>query len=131
MHQPSGLTVPSTVWQAFGAVKSLQLLHFCSPFGVSWYLTTVCAILAACAGWLAAASIVAAPLAQIALPNKERLEISADVMLRTFVMVVSLELITNGDSRKTLDPAHTSALSATLENCRDGVDQTPMLDNRN
>ena len=114
MHQPSGLTVPSTVWHAFGAVKSLQLLHFCSPFGVSWYLTTVCAILAACAGWLAAASIVAAPLAHIAPPNKERLEIRADVMLRTFVMIISLELITNGDSRKTLDPAQTSAVSATL-----------------
>jgi hypothetical protein len=93
MHQPSGLTVPSTVWQAFGAVKSLQLLHFCSPFGVSWYLTTVCAILAACAGWVSAAtSIVAAPLAHIAPPNNERLEICTDVMLRTFVMMISLEL---------------------------------------
>ena len=76
----------------------------------------------------ATASIVAAPLAHIAPPNKERLEIRADVILQTFVMIVSLELVTNGDSRKTLDPAQTSALSATLENCRDGVDQTPMLD---
>jgi hypothetical protein len=131
MHQPSGLTVPSTVWQAFGAVKSLQLLHFCSPFGMPWYLTTVCAILAACAGWLAAASIVAAPLAHIALSNRERLEICADVMLRTFVMIISVELITNGDFRKSLDPAQTSALSATLKNCRDGVDQIRILDNRN
>jgi hypothetical protein len=74
---------------------------------------------------------VAAPLAHIALPNNERLEIAADAMLRTFVMIISLELITNGDSRKTLDPAPTSALSATLENCRDGVDQTRISGNRN
>jgi hypothetical protein len=86
-------------------------------------LTTLCEILAACAGWVSAAtSIVAAPLAHIAPPNNERLEIRADVMLRTFVMIISLELIANGDPRKTLDPAQTSALSATLENCRDGVD---------
>ena len=131
MHQPSGLTVPSTVWQAFGAVKSLQLLHICSPFGESWYLTTVCAILAACAGWLAAASIVAAPLAHIAPPNNERLESRTGGILRTFVMIISLELMAYGDSRKTLDLAQTNALSATLEYCRDGVDQTPVLENRN
>jgi hypothetical protein len=112
-------------------VKSLQLLHFCSPFGVPWYLTTVCAILAACAGWLAAASIVAAPVAHIALPNKVRLETSADAILQTFVMIISLELIKNGDSRKTLDPVQTSAFSATLENCRDSVDQIPVLENCN
>jgi hypothetical protein len=78
-----------------------------------------------------AASIVAAPPAHIALPNKERLEICADVILRTFDMIISLELIANGDSRKTLDLAQTSAFSATLENCRDGVDQTPVLENCN
>jgi hypothetical protein len=64
-------------------------------------LTTLCEILAARAGWVSAAtSIVAAPLAHIALPNKERLETCTDVILRTFVMVISLELIANGASRK-------------------------------
>ena len=48
----------------------------------------------------ATASIVAAPLAHIAPPNKERLETCTDVILRTFVMVISLELIANGTSRK-------------------------------
>jgi hypothetical protein len=76
-----------------------------------------------------AASIVAAPPAYIAPPNSERLESRAGVILRTFDMIISLELIANGDSRKTLDPAQTSAFSATLENCRDGVDQTPVLEN--
>jgi hypothetical protein len=56
-------------------------------------LTTLCEILAACAGWVTAAtSIVAAPLAHIAPPNNERLETCTDVMLRTFVMIISLEL---------------------------------------
>jgi hypothetical protein len=47
MHQAFGLMVPSTVWHVLGATKSLQLLHICSPFGESWYLTTLCEILAA------------------------------------------------------------------------------------
>jgi hypothetical protein len=79
----------------------------------------------------AATSIVAAPLAYIAPPNKERLESCADVILQTCVTIISLELIANGDSRKTLDPAQTSAFSATLENCRNGVNQTPVLENCN
>jgi hypothetical protein len=107
MHQPFGLMVPSTVWHAFGAVKSLQLLHICSPFGESWYLTTFCEILAARAGRVAA-SIVAAPLVHIAAPNKERLESRGGVILRTFVIVIS-----------------------SRENCRDATDQTPALENRN
>lgn len=41
----------------------------------------------------AATSIVAAPLAHIALPNNERLESRADVILRTCVIIISLELI--------------------------------------
>jgi hypothetical protein len=130
MHQPFGLMVPSTVWHAFGAVKSLQLLHICSPLGESWYLTTVCEILAARAGWLAA-SIVAAPLAHIAPPNKERLETCTVVILQTFVIIISLEPMANGDSRETLDPARTGALSATLENCREHADQIPVLKNCN
>src|ERR1700723_1563106 len=104
MHQPFGLIVPSTVWQAFGAVKSLQLLHICSPFGESWYLTTLCEILAACAGRMAA-SIVAAPLAHIPPPNKERLETCTDVNLQTFDMIFSNEMTANSNFRKTLDPA--------------------------
>ena len=78
-----------------------------------------------------AASIAAAPLAHIAPSNKERLETCTDVILRTFIMIISLELMANGDSRKTLDPAQTSALSASLENCRDGADRTPVLENCN
>jgi hypothetical protein len=35
---------------------------------------------------------VAAPLAHIAPPNNERLEICTDLMLRTFVMIMSFEL---------------------------------------
>jgi hypothetical protein len=111
MHQPFGLTVPSTVWHAFGAVKSLQLLHICSPFGESWYLTTVCEILAARAVWVAA-SIVAAPLAHIAPPNMERLEIRTRVILPTFVMIISLELIAR-------------------ENCRDSLNQIPVSEKCN
>ena len=38
----------------------------------------------------AIASIVAAPLAHIAPPNKERLETGADVILRTFVIIITL-----------------------------------------
>jgi hypothetical protein len=72
---------------------------------------------------------VAAPLAQIAPPNKERLETCTDVILQTFVIIISLEVTANGNSRKTLDPARTSAFSAGLEDCRDGVDQTPVLEN--
>jgi hypothetical protein len=95
-------------------------------------LTTLCEILAACAGRVSAVtSIVAAPPAHIAPPNKERLESRADVILQTSVMIISLELIANGDSRKTLDPAQISAFSATLENCRNGVNQTPVLESCN
>jgi hypothetical protein len=45
VHQPCGLTEPSTTWQAPAAVgvlpgiKNVQLLHFWSPFGLSWYFT--------------------------------------------------------------------------------------------
>jgi hypothetical protein len=37
----------------------------------------------------------------------------------------------NGDSLKTLEPAQISASSAGLEDCRDGIEQTPMLENWN
>jgi hypothetical protein len=95
-------------------------------------LTTLCEILAARAGWVSAAtSIVAAPLAHIAPPNNERLEICTDVMLRTFVMIISLVADCNGDPRKTLDPAKIDAFSATRENYRYGADQTPVPENCN
>jgi hypothetical protein len=47
---------------------------------------------------------VAALLAHIAPPNNERLEICTDLILRTFVMIISLEL----------------TATATLENSRSG-----------
>jgi hypothetical protein len=78
-----------------------------------------------------AASIVAAPLAHIAPPNKERLETCTDVTLQTFIMIISHEMTENGDSRKTLDLTQTYAFSASLENCRDGIDRTPMLESCN
>lgn len=43
VHQPCGLIEPSTTWQVPLAVAVLpgtnnaQLLHFWSPFGLSWY----------------------------------------------------------------------------------------------
>ena len=67
----------------------------------------------------------------MAPPNKERLETCTDVILQTFIMIIFLELMANGDSRKTFDLAPTSAFSASLETRRDGVDQTLMLKNCN
>lgn len=38
MHQPSGLTRPSTILQVLVSARNCwQLLHFCSPLGRSWY----------------------------------------------------------------------------------------------
>ena len=78
-----------------------------------------------------AASIVAAPLAHIAPPNKERLETCTDVTLQTLIMIISHEMTENGDSRKTRDLTQTNTFAASLENCRDGIDRTPMLENCN
>src|SRR5665213_3168667 len=50
MHQPCGLTVPSTVLQDEGGSNCTQFSQRCSPFGVSWYFTIFCETLAACAG---------------------------------------------------------------------------------
>jgi len=98
MHQPFGLMVPSTFWHEFGATKSLQLLHIWSPFGVSWYLTTLGAILAARAGRTAAvANIVAVPLAHTAPANKERLDIRTGPVLLVFFMILVLALTANFD----------------------------------
>jgi len=47
VHQPCGLIEPSTTWQVPSAVgvlpgtNNLQLLHFWSPFGLSWYFMAV------------------------------------------------------------------------------------------
>jgi len=41
VHHPSGLNSPSTRWHVFFAeLKLMQLLHFCVPFGCSWYFTS-------------------------------------------------------------------------------------------
>lgn len=43
VHHPSGLTLPSTSLQVFdSAMKFVQLLHFCSPFGLVWYWALAC-----------------------------------------------------------------------------------------
>jgi hypothetical protein len=112
-------------------VKSLQLLHICSPFGESWYLTTLCEILAASAGRVAA-SIVAAPLAHIAPPNKERLETCTDVILQTFVMIIFPCVDSNRRLSEDFSIRRNQApFQPPSKICRDGINQTPVLENSN
>src|SRR6266481_498788 len=46
MHQPCGEIVPSTTLQADGGSNCLQFSQRWSPFGVSWYFTAFCGVLA-------------------------------------------------------------------------------------
>src|SRR4051794_33588304 len=62
MHQPSGLILPDTILQAFGASQFTQVSHLLPSFGVSWYCTIAGAILS-CA-W--------APLTATAPPTTAR-----------------------------------------------------------
>jgi len=36
MHQPAGLTWPSTTWQDVGDCHSAQFWHRCPDFGTGW-----------------------------------------------------------------------------------------------
>lgn len=85
MHQPFGLTGPSTFLQDEGAIKRVQLLHFWLPLGEPRYPTDDFDILDAKAGPALASMTGTAPAAQAITCKIERREIPA---VRRFVFSV-------------------------------------------
>lgn len=72
MHQPCGEIVPSTTLQADGGWNCLQFSQRWSPFGVSWYFTVFCGVLAcARATLIPATDAPAAPAAIVRTRRRE------------------------------------------------------------
>src|SRR5215469_13934978 len=72
MHQPCGEIVPSTTLQADGGWNCLQFSQRCSPFGVSWYFTFFCGVLACARATLTPA--IDAPAAPAVIVRTRRRE---------------------------------------------------------
>ena len=72
MHQPWGEIVPSTTLQADGGWNCLQFSQRWSPFGVSWYFTFFCGVLACARATLNPATD--APAAPAAIVRTRRRE---------------------------------------------------------